>query len=193
MLQPVLQKNDKKATLLIIVFSAIVFTAVTVLSKIKLNVDLGFNKHLFAEANALINSLVSVLLIAGLWAVRNRKLVLHKNIMLMAMALSVLFLLSYICHHLFTGETKFGDTDHNGVLSDEEKMAAGSLRYVYYFIISTHIILAGIIMPFVLFTAYRALIAEWPQHKKLAKLTWPIWFYVAVTGVVVYFMISPYY
>lgn len=193
MLQPALQKNDKKATILIAVFSVIVFVAVTVLSKIKLDVDLGFNKHIFAEANAVINSLVSVLLIAGLWSIKNKKIVLHKNIMLMAMILSVLFLLSYICHHLFTGETKFGDTDHNGILSDEEKLAAGSLRYIYYFIISTHILLAGIIMPFVLFTAYRALISEWPQHRKLAKITWPVWFYVAVTGVVVYFMISPYY
>lgn len=193
MLPPALQKNDKKATVLIAVFSVIVFAAVTVLSKIKLDIDLGFNKHIFAEANALINSFVSVLLIAGLWAIKNRKIVLHKNIMLTAMALSVLFLLSYICHHLFTGETKFGDTDHNGILSDEEKLAAGSLRYIYYFIISTHILLAGIIMPFVLFTAYRALISEWPAHKKLARITWPVWLYVAVTGVVVYFMISPYY
>ncbi len=193
MLQPVLQKNDKKATVLIIIFSVIVFAAVTLLSKIKLDVDLGFDKHLFARLNAIINSSVSLLLLAGLWSVKNKNYQQHKKIMLAAMILSVLFLVSYICHHLFTGETKFGDLDHNGVLSDEEKLAAGSLRYIYYFIISTHITLAGIIMPFVLFTAYRALIAEFPKHKKLARYTWPIWFYVAVTGVVVYLMISPYY
>lgn len=193
MLQPVLQKNDKKATVLIIIFSVIVFAAVTLLSKIKLDVDLGFDKHFFAKLNAIINSSVSLLLLAGLWSVKNKNYQQHKKIMLAAMILSVLFLVSYICHHLFTGETKFGDLDHNGVLSDEEKLAAGSLRYIYYFIISTHITLAGIIMPFVLFTAYRALIAEFPKHKKLARYTWPIWFYVAVTGVVVYLMISPYY
>ena len=97
----------------------------------------------------------------------------------MAIVLSCLFLISYVCHHLFTGETKFGDT--------------GTIRYIYYFILGTHIVFAGIILPFILFTAYRAMTGEWQRHRKLAKITWPIWLYVAVTGVVVYFMISPYY
>jgi putative membrane protein len=110
-----------------------------------------------------------------------------------AMVLSILFLVSYICHHLFAGETKFGDLDHNGVLSDAEKAQAGGLRIFYYIILITHIPLAAIILPFILFTAYRALVAEWPGHRKLARITWPIWFYVAVTGVLVYFLISPYY
>lgn len=109
------------------------------------------------------------------------------------MILSILFLVSYICHHLFAGETKFGDIDHNGVLSDEEAAGVGSLRWIYYIILATHIPLAGIILPFILFTAYRALIGEWPRHRKLAKITWPVWLYVAITGVVVYLMISPYY
>jgi putative membrane protein len=78
-------------------------------------------------------------------------------------------------------------------VSDDEKTAAGMIRYVYYFIISTHITLAGIVMPFVLYSAYRALIGEIPQHKKLVRYTFPIWLYVAITGVVVYLMISPYY
>jgi putative membrane protein len=193
MLPPVLQKNDKKASVYIIVFSLIVFVAITALSKIKLEVNLPFDKHLFAQLNAFINSMVSGLLVAGLISVKSKRFQLHKKIMITAMILSVLFLLSYTCHHLFTGETRFGDTNHDGILSEDEKLAAGTLRYVYYFIISTHITLAGIIMPFVLFTAYRALIAEFPQHKKLAKITWPIWLYVAVTGVLVYFMISPFY
>lgn len=113
--------------------------------------------------------------------------------MLTAIVLSVLFLLSYICHHLFAGETKFGDVDHNGIISDEEKLQAGSVRMVYYFILITHIPLAGIILPFILFTAYRALTGEYEQHKKLTRITWPVWLYVAVTGVVVYLLISPYY
>jgi putative membrane protein len=100
---------------------------------------------------------------------------------------------SYICHHLLAGDTKFGDINHDGILSDEEKSTAGSLRMLYYFILLTHIPLAAIILPFILFTAYRALIGEYEQHKKLTRITWPVWFYVAVTGVVVYLMISPYY
>jgi len=113
--------------------------------------------------------------------------------MLVAMLLSVLFLVSYICHHLFAGEARFGDINHDGLVSDEEKAAVGNTRMLYYILLGTHIPLAGLILPFILFTAYRGLIAEWPQHKKLARITWPIWLYVAITGVIVYWMIKPYY
>jgi putative membrane protein len=94
---------------------------------------------------------------------------------------------------LLSGETKFGDLNHDGILSLDEKILAGSLRYVYYFILITHIPLAGIILPFILFTAYRALTGDYQKHKKLARITWPIWLYVAISGVVVYLLISPYY
>ena len=88
-------------------------------------------------------------------------------------------MVSYIAHHLLTGDTKYG--------------GQGSIRFFYFFILITHIFLAAVILPFILFTAYRGLIAEWPGHKKIARITWPIWFYVSVTGVIVYLMISPYY
>jgi putative membrane protein len=123
--------------------------------------------------------MVAVLLVAALWAVKTGRYVAHKNMMMAAMVLSVLFLLSYIAHHLLAGETSFGGD--------------GMQRTLYYIILFTHIPLAGLILPFILFTAYRALISEWPSHKKLAKITWPVWLYVAITGVVVYWMISPYY
>lgn len=179
MLKAEWKKNDAKARKSIIAVSVIIFVAITFLSRIKLNVELGFDEHLFAKINATINSMVSILLLAGLAAIKSKKQILHKRIMLSALILSFLFLISYICHHLFTGETRFG--------------GEGTIRTVYFFILGTHIVLAGIILPFILFTAYRALIGEWPGHKKLARITWPIWFYVAITGVVVYFMISPYY
>ena len=193
MIQPALQKNDKKAKWLIYTVSFVVFAAVVLLSQVKLNVDLGFDVHVFAKANAVINSIVALLLLAGLVTIKQKKYVVHKKIMLMAMLLSVLFLLSYISHHLLAGDTKFGDINHDGILSEEEKTTAGNIRLLYYFILLTHIPLAAIILPFILFTAYRALIGEYEQHKKLTRFTWPIWFYVAVTGVVVYIMISPYY
>lgn len=179
MLPPVISKNDKLATRLIWLFSFIVFTAVVVLGRVKLEVDLGFDVHVFALANSIINSMVALLLIGALWAVKSRRYVAHKNMMLAAMILSILFLVSYIAHHLLAGETSYG--------------GEGTIRTVYYVILFTHIPLAGLILPFILFTAYRALISEWPAHKKLAKITWPIWLYVAITGVVVYWMISPYY
>lgn len=193
MLQAVWKKNDKKAKILIYVFSAVVFAAVVLLSRVKLKVDLGFDVHLFAKANAIINSCVAVLLIIALIAVKTKKYTLHKKLMMTAMLLSVLFLVSYICHHLFAGETRFGDVNHDGIVSDLEKAAVGSSRMIYYIILGTHIPLAGIILPFILFSAYRALTGEFDKHKKLVRITWPVWFYVAVTGVVVYIMISPYY
>lgn len=179
MLRAAWKKNDKKAKTLILIFSAIVFIAITALSQVKLEVDLGFDLHLFAKANAIINSCVAVLLVAALIAVKAKNYRLHRNIMFVAMFLSILFLVSYICHHLFTGSTKFG--------------GEGIEKTIYFIILFTHIPLAGIILPFILFSAYRGLTGEFDKHKKLVRITWPIWFYVAVTGVVVYWMISPYY
>jgi putative membrane protein len=193
MLAPSLQKNDRKARWLILIFSLVVFIAIVLLSRTKLNVNLGFDVHLFATANAFINSCVAILLIIALISVKARNYKLHRNVMLTAMVLSVIFLVSYICHHLFAGETRFGDINHDGLLSADEKTTAGSMRIIYYILLGTHIPLAGIILPFILFTAYRGLTGEYTRHKKLARITWPIWFYVAVTGVIVYWLISPYY
>ena len=179
MLTPSLNKNDKKAKVFIYTVSAIVFAAVVILNRIQLNVELPFNPHMFATISATINSMVAVLLIAGLVTAKQKNYKLHKKIMLTAIVLSVLFLVSYIAHHLFAGETKFG--------------GEGMMKTVYYIILFTHIPLAGIILPFILFTAYRALTGEYEAHKKLTRITWPVWFYVAVTGVIVYWMISPYY
>lgn len=179
MLAPLIQKDDKKYKVLIGVFSFVVFAAVVFLGKYKLDADLGFNVHVFASINAVINSLVSILLLAALFAVKNKRYVLHRNIMFGAMVLSVLFLVSYIAHHLLSGDTRFG--------------GQGAIRYFYFFILITHIFLAAIILPFILYTTYRALTGEFSRHRRIARITWPIWFYVSVTGVAVYWMISPYY
>ncbi len=193
MLAASITKNDKKAYWLIGIFSVVVFIAVSVLTKIKLNVNLGFDVHLFALFNAIINATIAVLLIAALVVVKKGNYLLHKKLMMEALILSVFFLVSYIAHHLLAGEARFGDINHDGLVSDEEKLAVGGIRYVYYIILSTHIFLAGIILPFILYTAYRALTAEFAIHKKIAKITWPLWLYVAITGPIVYWMIKPYY
>src|SRR5690348_13159698 len=147
MLAPSWKKNDRKASILIITFSAIVFLLITLLSRYKLDLDLGFDVHFFAKANAVINSIVSVLLVVALVAVKQKKYETHKKIMLFAMVLSILFLASYICHHLFAGDSRFGDVNHDNALSEAEKLAAGNARFIYYILLSTHILLAGIIMP----------------------------------------------
>ncbi len=182
MLQPVLKRNDKQAGLIIWIISIVVFGAVAFLTNFKplQDLDLGFNVHVLALFNAVINATVSVLLVWAFVAVKSRKLVLHKKLMLVAIVLSSLFLVSYIGHHLLSGETKYGGV-HNG------------LYYFYLFILITHIALATIILPFILFTAYRSLSGDYAKHKKLARYTWPLWLYVSVTGVLVYLLISPYY
>jgi putative membrane protein len=188
-----LVKNDKKARILIFSFSIIVFVLVTALERVTLDVDLGFNVHIFAATNAIINSIVAVLLIAGLVTARSGRYTTHKYIMLTALILSVIFLLTYVTHHLFAGSTYYGDLNKDGIVSAEEKAEAGALRYIYFVLLGTHILLAGISLPFILFTAYRALIDEYDRHRKIARITWPIWFYVAVSGPLVYLMISQYH
>ena len=193
MLAPVIKKNDKQANVLIGIFSVIVFVAVTFLSKFTLQVELPFDKHLFAFINSLLNTAVAIILVVALVAVKQKKFQFHKNLMITALILSLLFLVSYIAHHLLAGEARFGDANFDGIVSDEEKAAVGNLRPFYLLLLTTHIILAAIILPFILFTTYRALTGEFEAHKKIAKRTWPLWFYVAVTGPLVYFMIKPYY
>jgi putative membrane protein len=193
MLEATIQKKDKKAYWLIGIFSVVVFVIISILGKIQVNISAGFDIHIFAKINAFINASVAVLLIWAITAVKNGHYKMHRNVMYAAMILSVLFLVSYIAHHLLAGEARFGDINHDGIVSADEKLQAGSMRVVYLLLLITHITLAGLILPFILFTAYRALTGEWIKHKRLAKYTWPLWLYVAITGPVVYLMISPYY
>ena len=176
---PTLQVPEPLAKRLVWVFSGVVFLAVVVLNRIQIDAPAGFDVHVFARINAVLNSLVSLLLIAGLFTARAGKWTAHRGVMLAAMALSILFLVSYILHHLFAGDTPFGGT--------------GAVKVLYYILLATHIVLAGGSLPFILITAYRALSAQYPAHRQLARRLWPVWFYVSITGVVVYLFISPYY
>ena len=176
-----IQKNDRAAKWIIAILSIVILGAVVVLDRRVLRVPFpfGFDVYIFAVINAVINTTVALLLILAYLAIRQRKYRLHRNLMIAAMMLSVLFLISYICHHMWAGDTKFG--------------GQGTIRVVYFFILITHIILAGLTLPFILFTAYRGLTGEYPHHKKIARITYPLWLYVAITGPVIYLMISPYY
>jgi putative membrane protein len=178
---PVIQKNDTTVRWLIGIVSVVVFGVVAALPKIHLGtgVTVPFNPHIFATFNAVINSTVSVLLVLAYVLVRQKNYEAHKKVMLGAIVLSGLFLVSYIAHHLFAGETKFGGT--------------GALRTFYLILLASHIILAAVILPIILFTAYRSLTGEYAKHKKIARYTFPLWLYVSVTGVIVYLLISPYY
>ena len=128
---------------------------------------------------ASINGVTALLLIFAVFAIKKGNRKLHEQLNTAAIFCSVLFLLMYIAYHMTSESTKFG--------------GEGTIRYLYYFILITHILLSIIVIPFVLITFVRAKLGKFTAHKKIAKITFPLWLYVAITGVVVYVMISPYY
>jgi putative membrane protein len=143
--------------------------------------------------NALLNGSCSVLLIFSLLAIKRRNIQLHKKLNLTAFVLSALFLISYVTAHYFIPDTKYGDVDHDGIMSASESAAVSGIKPVYLIILLTHIFLAIVVLPMVLLSFYYGLTDQKEKHKKLTRFSYPIWLYVTITGVVVYLMISPYY
>ncbi len=143
--------------------------------------------------NAILNGACSILLIFSLLAIKKRNIALHKKLNLTAFALSTLFLACYVTAHYFIPDTKFGDVDHNGIMSAEESAAVSGIKPVYVIILLTHIFLAAIVLPFVLLSFYYGLTDQREKHKKITRISYPVWLYVTITGVVVYLMVSPYY
>lgn len=172
---------EKKYNKLIIALSAIIPLAVALLFTINLK-KLGFNVEplgFLPPIYATINGITAVLLVAAVFAIKNNKRLLHERLMKLAILCSVLFLVMYVAYHMTSDSTVFG--------------GEGIVKYVYYFILITHILLSIIIIPLVLITYVKALAQYFTHHKKIARITFPLWLYVAVTGVVIYIMISPYY
>ena len=189
-----IRMKEKNLTTPIIIVSIAIPLAVAFLILVpQAKIDFGFNTRSLPFFHAILNASTAILLIASLYFIKNGQVRAHKTANLIAVALSTIFLVSYVIYHASNPSTRFGDLNHDGILSEQERVQAGVLRYVYYFILTTHILLSGIIIPFVLFTLQRAFQEKFDKHRKLAKITWPMWLYVAVTGVVVYVMISPYY
>lgn len=143
--------------------------------------------------NAIVNSLTTLLLISALIAIKRKKWILHRNLMLSALMLGAVFLISYVTYHASFPSTIFGDLNHDGVLSESERLELGSWRSIYLFTLLSHIGCSIVVVPFVLIAFYRALTGQYEKHRKIVKYTFPIWLYVSITGVLVYLMISPYY
>jgi len=169
--------KEKKFNRLITIVSIVVPVVVALLFGVKIpNVEpLSFLPPIYAS----INGITAILLVAAVLAIKNGKRELHQKIMTICIGLSLLFLLMYIGYHMTSESTSFG--------------GEGVIKYVYLFILITHIILSIVIIPLVLRTYAKAYLKQFEAHRKLAKITFPIWLYVAITGVVVYVMISPYY
>jgi putative membrane protein len=161
---------------LIIALSIIIPPAVAVLFRVKIE---GYDFRFLPSIYASINGLTAVLLVTAVLLIKQGKRLIHERIMMVCVGLSAAFLVLYVLYHMTTPSTTYG--------------GEGVLKYVYYFILISHIVLSVFITPLVLFTLSRALAGNFDRHKALAKFTFPIWLYVAVSGVVVYLMISPYY
>lgn len=140
---------------------------------------LGLDVGTYPFFHAIINGLTAVLLLVGYTLIQNKKMILHRNVMMSAFSLSVVFLVSYVISKISHEPVPYG--------------GEGFMRPLYFFILISHIVLSGIIVPLVLFTMYRALTGQYEKHKKIAKWTFPIWLYVSITGVLVYVFMYPYY
>ena len=145
------------------------------------------------KVHAGINSLTVLTLIAALVSIKKGNVTAHRSFMFFSLLLGLLFLVSYILYHSSVDSVKFGDIDHDGVVSDLELEQVETIRLIYLMILASHILLSILVVPFVLLAFYYALSDQIDRHKKMVKYTFPVWMYVSITGVIVYFMISPYY
>jgi putative membrane protein len=188
-------KNEKKYIWLIGILSVAVPLLVAIL--LYLPEDLrpqNLDASIFPHINAVLNTLTASCLLLGLFFIKNKNIKMHRTVMMTAFVLSSFFLILYVIYHFSPNSSiKFGDVNHDKIVDEAEKLAVGTVRYIYLFILLTHILLAAVVVPLVLFAFYFALSNQIVKHKKMVKWTYPIWLYVAVTGVVVYLMISPYY
>ena len=172
--------SETKAKVGVLIISIVVAVLVGLLNwGLSERPSVNFDLHIFPKFHAFMNSLVAICLVLGLVFIKKKDIAKHRVSMMSAFILSSIFLLSYVVYHTLADPTSYGGD--------------GPMKYVYYFMLLTHIVLAAGIMPFILMTFYYSLSDNITKHRKLAKITWPLWFYVAITGVFLYFMISPYY
>lgn len=181
---------EQKYRKTIILLSIVLPLAVAALFGVRIKgVDLGFLPPIYAG----INALTAMVLILALIAIKRGNRKLHENFMKFAIVLSCLFLLAYVAYHITSDSTVYGDVNGDGERSLEEAAKVGSSLWVYLLILLTHIGLSIAIIPMVLFTYVKGWAGNIEGHRKWAKITFPIWLYVAISGVIVYFMIAPYY
>jgi putative membrane protein len=181
----------KRAKRMITLLSIAIPLCVAIVFGVKIE---GYDLSFLPPVYASINACTVVVLLFALWAIsikKNRQL--HRKLMRLAIACSVLFLIGYIAYHITSQSTLYGDVDHDNVRSPEEALTVKHSFLAYIFILTSHIILSVALIPLVLLTYLQAYIGKFDRHKKMAHFAYPIWLYVAISGVVVYLMISPYY
>lgn len=189
------KQNDKTVFKIVLSVSVLICIVVVVLNQKLIPVPDSFPAFIYKlpTLNAFLNGTCSLLLIASLWAIKKRNIQLHKKLNLTAFLLSALFLISYVTAHYFIPDTIFGDVNHNHVLDPEEAISVSGSRPIYLIILLSHILLAVVVLPLILLSFYYALKDDRVKHKKTTRFSYPIWLYVTISGVVVYWFISPYY
>ncbi len=188
-------ENEKPVKLTIYITTLLICVVVTILNQKWLPHPDTFPDFIYKlpALNALLNGTCSVLLLVSLLAIKRGNIALHKRLNLSAFVLSALFLISYVTAHYFIPDTRYGDADHDGVMTAAESAAVSGIKPLYLVILLSHIFLAIVVLPMVLLSFYYGLTDQRQKHRKLTRFSYPIWLYVTVTGVVVYLMISPYY
>ena len=168
---------EKRLNVLAWIVSAVVLLLVGLMRRYKFETDIDFG--FLPPIHASLNALTAVILLFALYFIKNKEIENHRRSIYAALACSALFLVSYVLYHFTTPETKYG--------------GEGTLRTVYFFFLITHVVLAGLILPFILLTFTRAYTGQFERHKKMARWVYPLWLYVALTGPVCYLMLRPYY
>jgi putative membrane protein len=182
---------EKKLNKIAVLVSIVVLALVVVMQKVTIQTDIDFS--FLPPFHSSLNALAAVALIAALYFIKNGNMTAHKNAIYTAMVLSGMFLLSYVVYHMTNESIRFGDTNLDGVTDDAEKLAVGHIRYIYYFLLLTHVLLSAIILPFIFVTFNRAFTNQFERHKKIARYIYPLWLYVAITGPICYLMLRPFY
>lgn len=180
----------KQARIVIIALSIAIPSIVAVLFKVQLTgYDLSFLPPIYAG----INGLTAFFLIAALYAIKSHNMNLHRKLIRLCLLLSLLFLAGYVAYHMTSEPTVYGDLNHDNIRDKEEALAVEGWVGIYYFLLISHVLLSIIVVPLVLFTYLFAWQGDYTRHKKWTKISFPIWLYVAISGVIVYTLISPYY
>lgn len=175
------------------VVTAVVLILVGLMRRVKIALPEGWDFSFLAPFHAGVNAVTAVVLLIAFYFIRQKNIQAHRNAIYTALGLSVLFLLSYVAYHFTTPETIFGDVDGNGRLDPGELAAVGASRTVYLVLLLSHIVLAAVSLPLILFTFIRAFTGQYERHRKMARWVFPLWLYVAVTGPICYWMLRPFY
>ena len=183
----------KKLNIAAWIITAVVLLLVGMMRRVKISLPEGWDFSILPPFHATMNALTAVVLLIAYYFIKQKNVEAHRKAIYVAIGCSVLFLMSYVAYHFTTPETLFGDSNHDGQVSAPELAALGSSRTIYLILLLSHIVLAALTLPFILFTFIRAYTNQIDKHRKMARWVFPLWLYVAITGPICYFMLMPYY